>query len=138
MNTHVGRNTERVMFCNVSYFFDRLCLLSSWNLVVIADFDDQRVFFIEYDTSDLKSAMYNGSDVKTVISTNVKSNNQGMDIGSDYVFYISNKKILKVLKSSGQIPTTVHTDASQLYGLLFYKQDGKNILTYINIYMNKN
>lgn len=91
------------------------------------DFVDQLVYFMEYDTGDLKSTLYNGSDVKTVISTNVKHNNREIDIGGDYVFYTSNRKILKVHKSSGQVPTTLHTETAQIYGLLFYKQDGKNI-----------
>lgn len=89
------------------------------------------------DTVDLKSAMYNGSDVKTVISTNVQSSNREIDIGGDYVFYTSNTKILRVHKSSGQNPTTVHTETTQIYGLLFYNQEGKNILTYIINYMHK-
>lgn len=82
---------------------------------------------MEYNTGDLKSVLYNGSDVKTVVSTNVLSNNREIDIGDDYVFYTSSINILKIHKSSGQIPTVVHTETSQIYGLVFYKQEGKNI-----------
>lgn len=106
-------------------------------MIVILDFVHKRVYWMEYNTGDLKSALYNGSDVKTVIRTNVKFNNRDIDIVGDYVFYTSTNKILKVHKSSGQIPAVVHRETTQIYGLLFHKQDGKNILAYINIYMNK-
>ncbi|CAC5410066.1 LRP2 [Mytilus coruscus] len=95
-------------------------------LVVISDFVDKRVYWMEYDTGDLKSALYNGSDVKTLVSTNVNVNRE-IDIGDDYVFYTSSNKILKIHKSSGQIPADVHTETTQIYGVLFYKQEGKNI-----------
>ncbi|CAC5410068.1 unnamed protein product [Mytilus coruscus] len=88
------------------------------------DFVDKRVYWMEYDTGDLKSALYNGSDVKTVIRTNVQRNNREIDIWGDYVFYTSNNKILKLHKSSGQIPVVVHTVTTQIYGVLFYKQEG--------------
>lgn len=82
---------------------------------------------MEYDTGDLESSLYNGSDVKTVVRTNVTRNNREIDIAGDYVFYTSNHTILKVHQTSGQIPTVVYTDTAQIYGLLFYSQEGKSI-----------
>ncbi|XP_052080325.1 hemicentin-1-like isoform X2 [Mytilus californianus] len=93
------------------------------------DFVDKRVYWIEYEKGDLKSALYNGSDVKTVVSTNVNLNSREIDIGGEYVFYTSSNTILKIHKSSGQIPTVVHTDTRQIYGLLFYKQEDIPIVT---------
>lgn len=84
---------------------------------------------MEYKNGDLKSAKYNGSDVKTLVSTNVNFNSREIDIGGDYVFYTSSNTILKIHKSSGQIPDVMHTDTRQIYGLLFYTQKSKNILT---------
>ncbi|VDI77712.1 Hypothetical predicted protein, partial [Mytilus galloprovincialis] len=98
--------------------------LTSRLVDILVDFVSKRLIWMEYDTGDLKSASYNGSDVKTVRSTNVTSSNREIDIRGDYVFYTSTNKILKVHKSSGQIPAIVHTDTTQIYGLLFYKQDG--------------
>lgn len=113
-------------------------ILISCCVLVVLDFVHKRVYWMEYNTGDLKSAWYNGSGVKTVIRTKfVKSNNRDIDIGGDYVFYTSTNKILKVHKSSGQVPAVVHRETTQIYGLLFYKQDGKNILTYINSYINE-
>ncbi|XP_052081112.1 sortilin-related receptor-like [Mytilus californianus] len=101
--------------------------LTSRLIDIQIDLVDKRVYWMEYDTGDLKSVMYNGSDVKTVVSTNVKIDNREIDIGGDYVFYTSSNEILKVHKSSGQIPAVVHTETILIYGVLFYKQEGKNI-----------
>ncbi|CAG2222930.1 LRP2 [Mytilus edulis] len=87
------------------------------------DFVDKRIYWMEYSTGALKSALYNGSDVKTVISTNVISNNREIDIGSDYLFYTSNNKILKIHKSAGQMPEIVHTETTQIFGLILYKHE---------------
>ncbi|CAC5394968.1 unnamed protein product [Mytilus coruscus] len=102
--------------------------LTSQLIDIEVDFVDKRIYWMEYYTGDFKSALYNGSDVKTVVSTNVKFNNREIDIGNEYVFYTSYNNILKVHKSSGQIPTVVHTESILIYGLLFYKQEDRNIL----------
>lgn len=90
---------------------------------------------MEFFTGDLQSSFYNGSEVKTVVKTNVRITNREIDIGGEYIFYTSSYQILKVHKTSGQIQTTVHTDTEQIYGLLFYKEDGKNILTEIKLHV---
>lgn len=89
------------------------------------DYVEKRVYWMEYDTGDLKSALYNGSDVETVISTNVSSSNREIVIDGDYIFCTSYKKILKIHKSSGYISGVVHRETSNIYGLLFYKPEGK-------------
>lgn len=96
-------------------------------LLFSSDFVGKRVYWMEFITGDLKSTLYNGSDVKTEVITNILYQNQDIDIGEDYVFYTSSTNILKVHKSSGQIPTVIHTEPIQIYGVFFYKQEGKNI-----------
>lgn len=81
---------------------------------------------MEYTIGDLRSAWYNKSDVKTIISTNASDKNLDIDIKGDFIFYTSNNQIMKINKSLGHTPTVVHTDAEQIYGFLLYKQDGKN------------
>lgn len=100
-------------------------LVSACYLVDISDLVDKRVYWMGYYTGDLKSAFYNGSDVKTLVRTNVHSNNQEIGIGEDYVFYTSNNTIIKVHKSVRQIPAVIHTEITKI---LFYKREGKNIL----------
>lgn len=95
-------------------------------MLLSSDYVNKRVFWMEYLSGDLKSGFYDGSDVKTLVRTNSVSGNRDIDIGGDYVFYTNNKKILKVHKSSGQMPAVVHTENTQIYGVFFYKQEGKN------------
>ncbi|XP_071150525.1 low-density lipoprotein receptor-related protein 5-like [Mytilus edulis] len=113
--------------------------LSSRLIDIQVDFVDQRVYWMEYDTGDLKSVLNNGSDVKTVMSTYVKLYNREIDIGGDYIFYTSYKNILKVHKSSGKMPTVVHTEQVQIDGLLFYKLKSRNIsnFTWFSLHSGK-
>ncbi|VDH92957.1 Hypothetical predicted protein [Mytilus galloprovincialis] len=91
------------------------------------DFVDKRVYWMEFITGVLKSSLYNGSDVKTVVSTNMSIITRDIDIGGDYVFCTSYYKILKIHKSSGQILSVVHREPTLIFGLLFYQQEGKTI-----------
>ncbi|XP_052080319.1 low-density lipoprotein receptor-related protein 8-like isoform X2 [Mytilus californianus] len=84
------------------------------------DVIDKRLYWNEYSTGDLKSAWYNGSDVQTVVSTNLR-NNWGLDTNDDFIFYSSSVSIVKIAKSVGHTLTVVHRDTAQIYGVLFYK-----------------
>lgn len=97
-------------------------------ICIISDVNVERLYWMEYNTGDLQSAWLNGSNVKTIISTNVTDKNWDIDINEDFIFYTSAKQIMKTNKSSGQHPTVIHTDTQQVYGLLFFKPIGKNIL----------
>lgn len=83
---------------------------------------------MEYITGDLKSAWFNGSDVKTIMRTNITSQNWDIDIDhvdGDLIFYTSSNQILKINKFSGHDLTVLHTDTENITGLLFYKPEGK-------------
>ncbi|CAC5410065.1 unnamed protein product [Mytilus coruscus] len=104
------------------------------------DHAEKRIYWMEYYTGELKSAWLDGSDVKTIVSTNVVSLNWNIDISDDYIFYSSINTIWKVTKSSGQIPSVVHTDTERILGVLFYTQNGEyktHWLLYINKYETK-
>lgn len=95
---------------------------------MISDVDFKRLYWMEYNTGDLQSAWINGSDVKTIISTNTTSQNRNIDIVGDFIFYTNHKRIMKINKSLGHNPTVLHTDTYKIYGLLFYKSKGNDIL----------
>ncbi|CAG2222929.1 LRP2 [Mytilus edulis] len=115
-----GRGLHRVTFDGLEN--QVVVNLTARPIGIEIDFVDQRVYWMELETGDLKSALYNGSDVKTVVSTNVKHNNREIGIGDDYVFFTSYNKILKIHKSLGQLPAVVYTGPIQIYGLIFYKE----------------
>lgn len=81
---------------------------------------------MEYYTGDLRSAWYNGSDVKTIIRTNATLVNWDINIDGDFIYYTRNNTIMKMNKSLRQNPTVVHTDTHKIYNFLLYKHDGKN------------
>lgn len=83
---------------------------------------------MEYITGDLKSAWFNGSDVKTMIRTNRTYQNWDIDIDhvdGDLIFCTSSNQILKINKFLGHDLTVLHNDTENIYGLLFYKPEGK-------------
>lgn len=82
---------------------------------------------MEYQTGDLRSAWFNGSDDRTIVSTNEQSQNWDIDMNQDVIFYTSNNKIMKIKKSLGQNSTVVHKDTQVIYGLLSYNSKGTNI-----------
>ncbi|CAG2253865.1 APOER2 [Mytilus edulis] len=80
-----------------------------------------RIYWMECNTGDLKSASYNGSDIKTVFNTN---SNINWDIATsdDFIFCSSKNQILKINKSPGQNAKVVYTDAYRIHGIVFFEQ----------------
>lgn len=111
--------TQDICFMNECLFF--------FNFFTIPDVDVERLYWIEHETGELKSAWFNGSNIKTIISTNATSANWDIAINEDFIFYTSNTKIMKINKALGQNPTVVHTDTLPIYFFLLLKQDGKNM-----------
>lgn len=101
-------------------------------IMIFPDVDVERIFWMAYQTGDLRSAWYNGSDDRTIVNTNATSINWNIDIDGDFIFYTSSNQIMKINKSLGQNPTVLHTDTESVYCLLFYKPEGTNILNTIN------
>lgn len=97
-----------------------------FNTVIVADVRRDRIYWMECNTGDLKSASYNGSDIKTVFNTN---SNINWDIATsdDFIFCASKNQILKINKSPGQNAKVVHTDAYRIHGIVFVEQKGKNV-----------
>lgn len=104
--------------------------------ILNADFDEKRLYWMEYHSGDLKSAWYNGSDSKTIISTSVTTANWNIEVDDDLIFYSSMNQILAINKSSGQVPSVVHTDVYQINAVLLYDQEGRK--TYFTIRMHFN
>ncbi|XP_076106222.1 uncharacterized protein LOC143074890 [Mytilus galloprovincialis] len=87
------------------------------------DVNVERLYWMEY-TGDLQFARYNGSDIRTIVST--KTSNRDIEVNEDFILYTSYNQVMKINKSLGQTPTVVHTDSQAINGILLYKQDGKS------------
>ncbi|XP_071178161.1 very low-density lipoprotein receptor-like isoform X2 [Mytilus edulis] len=88
------------------------------------DVNVKRLYWMEFQTGDLQSACFNGSDVRTIVSTNAKSKNWDIATDGDFIFYTSSNKIMKISKSLQHNPTVVYTDTDIINGILLYKQNG--------------
>lgn len=91
-------------------------------MFIIADVPRNRIYWMESGTGGLKSALHNGSDIRTVFKTN---NNWGIALNDDFIFCASNTQILKINKFQGQKATVVHNDTQKIYGVVFVKQESK-------------
>ncbi|XP_071148459.1 low-density lipoprotein receptor-related protein 8-like [Mytilus edulis] len=101
--------------------------LSSYMYGIQVDVVDKRIYWNEYSPGALKSAWYNGTDVQTIVNTNLRQN-WDLDTNDDFIFYSSYHLIFKMAKSVGQTPTVVHNDTEQIYGVLLFKHQGKNAI----------
>lgn len=77
-------------------------------------------------SGDLKSAWYNGSDVKTVVSP-YSGSYWGLATNNESFFYSNHYSLLKMRKGLWQNTTVVYRDTELIYGILLYKQEGENI-----------
>lgn len=100
-------------------------------IIIISDVDVKRLYWMEFNTGDLRSSWENGSDVETIISTNATFQNKDIDIDGELIFYTNDNTIMKINKSLGHNPTVLHTDTTYINSLLVYKSEGKKVINTI-------
>lgn len=82
---------------------------------------------MNYGPGNLRSAWYNGSYVTTVVTYNSGHNNRNIDIVGDTIFFASGNTIVKTNKYLGQLPTVVHRDTEEIWGVLYYRRNGNKV-----------
>lgn len=83
---------------------------------------------MEFAKGNLKSAALDGSDVKQLFSTNVKSSFYSVDVYGDHVYLCYNSLIVRIHKHLEDEITVIYnaTEKSQmLYALRIYQEKGK-------------
>lgn len=120
------RNLSKIFRTNFDGMNKRVIIKNIPSYVYGIGVDVERIYWMEHSTGYLQSAFSNGSDVRTIVSTHAINTNLGIDVNKNFIFYTCNSQIMKINKSMGQTPTVIHSDTHQIYGLLLYKQDGKN------------
>ncbi|XP_063399564.1 low-density lipoprotein receptor-related protein 4-like isoform X2 [Mytilus trossulus] len=88
------------------------------------DTAEQRLYWIRHDNGDMKSATFNGSDVKTILSTNSANNTYAIGVLGSNVFYADNKQLLMVAKTPGSTPTVLYNDTSRIDSIYVFNQSG--------------
>ncbi|CAG2199985.1 LRP5_6 [Mytilus edulis] len=84
------------------------------------DTDEQRLYWIIYDNGDMKSATLNGSDVKTILSTNSAGNKMAIGVLGSNIFYADNNQLFMVAKTPGSTPTFLYTDNSRIESIFVF------------------
>ncbi|XP_076088321.1 vitellogenin receptor-like [Mytilus galloprovincialis] len=97
--------------------------LASWVFGIYAD--DTRLYWMDNFMGDLKSALFDGTDIQTIVSTNTFKLNGEIDVKEEFIFYTSSTQILKINTNGGEVPIVLHTDTERVHGLLLFKQEGK-------------
>ncbi|VDI57028.1 Hypothetical predicted protein [Mytilus galloprovincialis] len=82
--------------------------LASWVFGIYAD--DTRLYWMDNFMGDLKSALFDGTDIQTIVSTNTFKLNGEIDVKEEFIFYTSNTE--------------------RVYGLLLFKQEGQPPLSF--------
>ncbi|CAG2237266.1 unnamed protein product [Mytilus edulis] len=96
------------------------------------DTEDERLYWINID-GDMKSSNYDGSDVKIILSTRVKTKYYAIDVFGSYIYYADvNNQLLMVKKTQGSTPIVLYNDTSVIGSIFVFNSAG----IYLTIYNN--
>ncbi|XP_063399571.1 low-density lipoprotein receptor-related protein 4-like isoform X3 [Mytilus trossulus] len=88
------------------------------------DTDEQRLYWIINGNGDMKSATFNGSDAKTILSTNFAGYKWAIGVLGSNIFYADNRQLLMVAKTPGSTPTVLYTDTRTIESIFVFNQSG--------------
>lgn len=83
----------------------------------IVDPDEHKLYWIN-SKGDMKSAKNDGSDVKTILSTNVSRQYFAIGVVSSYIYYANNNQLFMVTKLQGSKSIVLYNETS-LIGSIF-------------------
>lgn len=89
------------------------------------------IYWIEYDSGDLKSATINGSNVNILFDGNSSNTEHGLDTDDKYIYFSSIKQLLRIQKFHENMekePYVLLNATETIYSVLMHKTKGK-ILT---------
>ncbi|CAC5365944.1 unnamed protein product [Mytilus coruscus] len=89
------------------------------------DFNEERLYWMDFKTGDLKSAYLNGTNNKTVFSTNTTLKNIGISILDSKIYCANFNQLLKVTLSPITSASVIYKGTERIYGLLLYKEKKK-------------
>lgn len=74
----------------------------------------------------MKSANDDGSDVKTILSTNVRRKYFAIEVMSSYIYYANDNQLLMVNKTQGSTPIILYNDVSAITSILVFNPPDKH------------
>ncbi|XP_071133255.1 low-density lipoprotein receptor-related protein 6-like [Mytilus edulis] len=87
------------------------------------DYDENRLYWINYN-GDIKSAKDDGSDVQTIISTNVRRIYYAIGVSDRNIYYTISNHLLIVTKTPGLKPTVLYNGTSLITSIFVFNQSG--------------
>lgn len=100
----------------------------------ILDTDENRLYWITTD-GDLNSAKNDGSDFKTILSTNVRKVYNAIGVFGSYIFYANEKnQLLMVNKTQGSTPTVLYNDTNWIHSIVVLNLSGMLITNYNHVW----
>ncbi|CAC5394045.1 HMCN [Mytilus coruscus] len=85
------------------------------------------IYWLEYDTGDLKSADINGSNVNFVFDGNSSNSEHGLDVDDKYIYFSSIKQLLRINKFHEKEPYVLLNATETIYSVLMYKTKGNYV-----------
>ncbi|CAC5392975.1 unnamed protein product [Mytilus coruscus] len=96
--------------------------LNSINCLARVEYtEENRLYWINYH-GDILSAKDDGSNVKTILSTNDPRYYYAIRVIGRYIYYAHNNQLLMVTKTSGLTPTVLYYETSQIYSIFVFNQ----------------
>ncbi|XP_063400359.1 uncharacterized protein LOC134684966 [Mytilus trossulus] len=95
------------------------------------DTEENRLYWINTD-GEIKSCKDDGSDVKTILSTNVRRTYYALHVVGSYIYYATANQLLMLSKLSGSTPTVLYNDSSYIHSIFAFNQSGM-LINMINI-----
>ncbi|CAC5383053.1 LRP2 [Mytilus coruscus] len=91
------------------------------------DLTEQRLYWMN-DDGDIKSVNVDGSDVKTIISTNwAFYYYYAIGVMGSYIYYTNNNQLVMINKTQGSKPTGIYNGTSGIYSI--YAFDSSDVQT---------
>ncbi|CAC5419443.1 VLDLR [Mytilus coruscus] len=91
------------------------------------DFDEDRLFWMEYGNGNLKSIYFDGSNVSIVISTNTTNGNGDIDVHGSTIYCSNDLNVLIVEVLPITTANVIHTERGRILGVLYYEEKRKFI-----------
>ncbi|XP_052080605.1 low-density lipoprotein receptor-related protein 5-like [Mytilus californianus] len=89
------------------------------------DFIEERLYWMNFATGDLKSAYLNGTNDRKLFSTNTTIQNVGIYVLDDEIYCVNFNEILKVTLQPVTSASVIYAGTKRIYGLLVYKEKRK-------------
>ncbi|CAC5383739.1 HMCN [Mytilus coruscus] len=121
-----GTNQENIISHGIGYISD-----------LSIDTNLDYIYWIEYDTGDLKSVDINSYNVSYVYNGNSSNTEHGIDNDDNYIYFSNFHQLLRIDKLHKKEPNILLSETETIYSVLMYKTKGIPVVTITNAVYNR-